>query len=70
MGIAMYADAQSTPSALSTDPQQIQSVIEQSGCRYEITASAQTIANLQKQINDLQAQLKKLDPPKSGATKH
>jgi len=36
-----------------------------------VSASAQTIAQLQKKINELQARLDKLDPkPKSGATKH
>jgi len=64
------AFAQATPAALSTDPQQIEAVIQAQGCRYEVSASAQTIAQLQKKINELQAQLDKLDPkPKSGATK-
>lgn len=67
---AASALAQATPAALSTDPQQIQNLIEQNGCRYEISASAQTIAALQKQINELQKRLAALDPPKSGATKH
>ena len=62
--------AQATPAALSTAPQQIENIIQNQGCRYEVSAAAQTIANLQKQINELQAQIKKLDPPKSGATKH
>ena len=62
------AFAQATPS-LSTDPQQIENIIQAQGCHYEVSAAAQTIANLQKQINDLQAQLRKLDPPKSGETK-
>lgn len=68
--IAAPVLAQSTPSALSTDPQQIQNLIEQNGCKYEIAASAQTIASLQKQINELEKKLQALDPPKSGATKH
>ena len=51
---AVHAFAQApSPTALSTDPQQIQSLIESSGCRYEVSAAAQTIANLQKQINEL-----------------
>ena len=61
--------AQATPGALSTDPQQIENIIEAQGCQYEVKASAQTIAQLQKKLNELQAQLNKLDPPKSGATK-
>jgi TolA-binding protein len=64
------AYAQATPAALSTDPQQIENLIQSQGCQYEVRASAQTIAQLQKQINELQAKLNKLDPPKSGATKH
>lgn len=68
--LAASAFAQATPTVLSTDPQQIQSLIEANGCRYEISASAQTIAALQKQINELQKRLNALDPPKSGATKH
>jgi len=68
--IPVLALAQATPAALSTDPQQIENLIQAQGCRFEVSASAQTIANLQKQINDLKAQLNKLDPPKSGATKH
>jgi conjugal transfer/entry exclusion protein len=66
--IASAAFAQAPPPALSTDPQQIENLIQATGCRAEVTAAAQTIANLQKQINELQKQLK--DPPKSGATKH
>ena len=63
--------AQATPGALSTDPQQIENIIQTQGCRYEVSAASQTIAPLQKQINDLKAQFSKLDPPaKSGATKH
>jgi hypothetical protein len=61
--------AQATPAALSTDPQQIENLIQTQGCRYEVSAAAQTIASLQKQINELQAKLNKVDPPKSGATK-
>jgi septal ring factor EnvC (AmiA/AmiB activator) len=59
-----FAFAQATPTALSTDPQQIQNLIESQGCKYEITASAQTIASLQKRINDLEKQLAAKDPPK------
>jgi hypothetical protein len=68
---AVSAFAQTPPQALSTDPQQIENLIHTQGCRYEVSAAAQTIANLQKQINDLQKQLDAMkDPPKSGARKH
>jgi conjugal transfer/entry exclusion protein len=62
--------AQATPAALSTDPQQIENLIQATGCRAEVSAAAQTIASLQKQVNDLQKKLAAVDPPKSGATKH
>lgn len=55
---------QPSPSIADLD-QQLQEV----GCRAERSAAAQTIVQLQKQISDLKAQLEKLDPPKSGATK-
>jgi NAD-dependent oxidoreductase involved in siderophore biosynthesis len=64
-----FAQQAGTAPALPTDPQQVQSLIESSGCRYEVNTAAQTIANLQKRINELEKQLAK-DPPKSGATKH
>jgi conjugal transfer/entry exclusion protein len=62
--IATVAFAQAPPTALSTDPQQIENLIQQTGCRAEVTAAAQTIANLQKQINELQKQLAKDPPPR------
>lgn len=55
---------QATPAALSTDPQQIENLIQATGCRAEVTAAAQTIASLQKQVNDLQKKLQAADPPK------
>lgn len=61
---ATSAFAQATPSALSTDPQQIENLIQSSGCHYEVQAAAQTIASLQKQINELQKKLAAADPPK------
>jgi hypothetical protein len=70
MLLATRAFAQATPAALSTDPQQIENIIQAQGCRYEVSAAAQTIASLQKQINDLQKKLDAKDPPKSGATRH
>jgi polyhydroxyalkanoate synthesis regulator phasin len=62
--MATAAFAQTPTSALSTDPQEIENLIQATGCRAEVTAAAQTIANLQKQINDLQKQLNAKDPPK------
>lgn len=56
---------QPTPSVADLD-QQLQEV----GCKAERNAAAQTIVQLRSQVDQLQAQLKKLDPPKSGATKH
>lgn len=53
------------PPTVSDLDQQLQEV----GCRAERTAAAQTIVQLRKQIDDLQKQVEKLDPPKSGATK-
>jgi hypothetical protein len=68
---ATTAFAQAPPPALSTDPQQIENLLQATGCRAEETAAAQTIASLQKQINDLRKQLDAKDPPpKGGATKH
>lgn len=40
------------------------------GCKAERQAAASTIVQLKQQITDLQKQVQKLDPPKSGATKH
>lgn len=56
---------QPTPSVADLD-QQLQEV----GCKAERQAAAQTIVQLRTQVDQLQAQIKKLDPPKSGATKH
>lgn len=65
------AFGQTTPGALPTDPQQVQNLLEASACKYEVGTASQTIAQLQKQINELQKKLNALDPPpKSGATKH
>ena len=55
LGTSAFADP--TPLALSTDPQQIKNLIQSTGCSAEVDAAAQTIASLQKQINDLQRQL-------------
>jgi len=65
--VAAYAQ---TSQALPTDPNQVQTLLERTGCNAEVNAAAQTIAQQQKQIQDLQKQLNAKDPPKSGATKH
>jgi len=72
--IATAAFAQSPPPAMSPEVQQIMSQLNQVGCQAQSITAAQTIANLQKQVTQLQDQLKKADPPPpkpvSGATKH
>lgn len=69
--MATPAFAQTAPTGLPTDPQQVQNLLEASACKYEVGTASQTIAQLQKQINELQKKLNALDPPpKSGATKH
>ena len=68
---AVSAFAQSPPAVTSPEVQQIMSQLNQVGCQAQSITAAQTIVNLQKQIADLQGQLKKADPPpKGGATKH
>jgi len=65
--VAAYAQ---TSQALPTDPAQVQTLLERTGCNAEVNAASQTIAQQQKQIQDLQKQLAAKDPPpKSGATK-
>ena len=63
---AAFAQVPPTPSA---EVQQVLTQIHQVGCNAEEQASANTIAQLQKENAALKAQLQKLDPPKSGATK-
>lgn len=66
-----YGHAQMSQPTVSADVQQVLTQIHQVGCNAEAQASAQTIAQLQKENADLKAKLQKLDPPpKSGATKH
>lgn len=55
---------------LSPEVQQLVTQIHAAGCQAEEIASAQTIAQLRKENDDLKAQVQRLDPPKSGATKH
>jgi len=65
------AFAQQGPQTLPTDPQQVQNLLERTGCNAQVQAAANTIAQQQKQIQELQKQLIAKDPPpKSGATKH
>jgi len=67
---ATVAFAQTAPQGLPTDPNQVQTLLERTGCNAEVSAASNTIAQQQKQIQDLQKQLNAKDPPKSGATKH
>ena len=62
-------NAQTGPQ-LSPDVQNLVTQIHAAGCQAEEIASAQTIDQLRKENEKLKAQLEKLDPPKSGATKH
>ena len=49
--------------------QDLENQLSEVGCRAERQAASQTIMQLRQQNADLQKQLQKLDPPKSGATK-
>lgn len=72
MLLPSVAFAQQTPQApppLAPEVQQLVNQMHSVGCQAEETAAAQTIVQLQKQIADLQKQLKD-PPPKGGATKH
>lgn len=62
--------AQAPVATPAADVQNVLNQIHQVGCSAEEQASANTIAQLQKENANLKAQLQKLDPPKSGATKH
>ena len=67
--IATAAFAQSVP---PTPPsaQDLDTQLQEVGCRAERQAAAQTIVQLQKQLAELQKQLgSKTEPPRSGATK-
>jgi cell division protein FtsB len=55
---------------VAPDVQQLLGQLHQVGCNAEETAAAQTIAALKKENDSLKAEIQKLDPPKSGATKH
>ena len=68
--LATPAFAQQAAPSVAPDVQDVLNRIHQVGCSAEENASAQTIAQLQKENADLKAQIKKLDPPRSGATKH
>ena len=58
------------PPGLTPEVQQLVTQIHAAGCQAEEIASAQTIDQLRKENEKLKEQLSKLDPPKSGATKH
>lgn len=70
LSISVPVLAQQAQPTVAPDVQQVLTQIHQVGCSAEEQASATTIAQLQKENADLKAQIKKLDPPKSGATKH
>jgi len=67
---ATAAFAQQPPNPQAPEVQALEAQMQTLGCSAERNAAAQTIVGLQKQVTDLQSQLKKADPPpKSGATK-
>lgn len=68
--VLVYAQAPISQPTVAPDVEQVLTQIHQVGCNAEAQASAQTIAQLQKENASLKAQIQKLDPPKSGATKH
>ena len=71
LSIAVPVFAQQAQPTVSADVQDVLNRIHQVGCSAEENASAQTIAQLQKENTELKAKLQKLDPPpKGGATKH
>lgn len=65
-----FAQAPAGGPTLSPEVQNLMNQIHQVGCNAEAQAAAQTIDTLQKENASLKAQILKLDPPKSGATKH
>ena len=70
---AAYAQAPSGPPAQVPPPltaQDLENQMQEVGCKAERQAAATTIMQMKQQITDLQKQVQKLDPPKSGATKH
>jgi hypothetical protein len=64
-----FAQAPVAQPTLSAEAQSLLTQLHAVGCNAEENAAAQTIAQLQKQNADLKAEIQKLDPPKSGATK-
>lgn len=66
----VLAQAPVAQPTIAPDVQGVLNQIHQVGCNAEAQASAQTIAQLQKENTELKAKIEKLDPPKSGATKH
>lgn len=68
--VLVYAQAPVSQPTISPDVQNLLTQLHTVGCNAEENAAAQTIANLQKENASLKAQIQKLDPPKSGATKH
>ena len=66
----VQAQAPAPAAQPTSDVQNLITQLHQVGCNAEENAAAQTIAQLQKENATLKAQVLKLDPPKSGATKH
>lgn len=68
--VLVYAQAPISQPTVSPEVQNLLTQLHSVGCNAEENAAAQTIAQLQKENAQLKAQVQKLDPPKSGATKH
>ena len=66
----VQAQAPNAQATLAPDVQNVVNQIHAAGCNAEEVVSANTISALQKENAQLKAQILKLDPPKSGATKH
>lgn len=67
------AYAQSGPPAQvpqQVTAQDLENQLSEVGCKAERQAASQTIMQMRQQISELQKQLAKDPPPKSGATKH
>lgn len=70
IAVPVFAQAPAAQPTLSPDVQSLVNQIHAAGCQAEETVAAQTIDQLRKENASLKVQLQKLDPPKSGATKH
>ena len=63
----VFAQAPMAAPTLAPEVQNLVTQLRSVGCQAEETAATQTIAQLRKENEELKL---KLDPPKSGATKH